>query len=106
MTCDHHVFYNDHAMYNTGMYYFMYVNLELGYGWNETAELAIQTAQNNLPAINVFDPKLYVTTSKELAKMGTVDLISGIGGILGLFIGASFLSHIDAFVLIVKLVLA
>ena len=41
-----------------------------------------------------YDHLAYTQISKE-AKLETVDLVSGIGGLLGLFLGMSFLSFAE-----------
>lgn len=51
--------------------------------------------QREFVSINVYFLELHYTNIKQLAKTEKFDLISKIGGILGLFLGMSFLSFIE-----------
>jgi hypothetical protein len=52
--------------------------------------------------LNVYYDKLsYIQISKD-AKIEIVDLVSGIGGLLGLFLGMSFLSFAEFLEMIVE----
>ena len=46
-------------------------------------------------SLTIFYSSLKYTEIKQLVKMGVIDLICAIGGILGLFIGASILSFVE-----------
>ena len=48
-------------------------------------------------SINIFYDDLSYTAITEDAKMSQVDLVSNLGGLLGLFIGISFLSFGEIF---------
>ncbi len=52
-------------------------------------------ANNNLLAIFIYYSSLEYTYSNQIAKMNTFDLISNLGGLLGLFIGMSFVNIIE-----------
>ncbi len=52
-------------------------------------------ANNNLLAIFIHYSSLEYTYSNQIAKMNTFDLISNLGGLLGLFIGMSFVNIIE-----------
>jgi hypothetical protein len=45
--------------------------------------------------INVYYSDLKYTVLKQIAKMSLIDLISNLGGLLGLFVGISFLTLIE-----------
>ena len=51
----------------------------------------------NLFKINVFYDELKLTTVSQKAKISFESLISDIGGTLGVFLGASFLSFMEIF---------
>ena len=53
--------------------------------------------KKNHLALNIFYDSYSYTTIQEVAKMDILDLISNIGGTLGLFIGMSFLSFAEVF---------
>ena len=53
-------------------------------------------SSNNLK-LNIYYDSLSFTTNDEVAKMDLIDLISNIGGTLGLFTGVSFLSNGEIF---------
>ena len=56
--------------------------------------------------MNVFYSELKYTEIMQQPKATLVDLICGIGGILGLFVGASFLSIIELLEASIAVVLA
>ena len=58
-------------------------------------DVSIEELRNNLLAINVYYSKLNYKSYQESAKTQMVDLVSGIGGTIGLFLGVSFLSFIE-----------
>ena len=49
---------------------------------------------------------LYFTTVDELPQMSILNLVAEIGGLLGLFIGASFLSIAEFFGDLIRLILS
>lgn len=59
----------------------------------------------NLVFFNIFYTDLKYTSISEIVKMYVLDLISNIGGNLGLFIGISFLSFVEIIELIIELIL-
>ena len=59
-----------------------------------------QITKNNSLVLNIFYDSLSYTTIQEIAKMESTDLISNIGGTLGLFLGISFLSFGEIFEII------
>ena len=65
---------------------------------------SIDTFKRNHLSLNVFYDSLTYTTIEELAKTELIDLISSIGGTLGLFIGVSVLSMAESFELIFLLI--
>jgi hypothetical protein len=58
----------------------------------------------NITGFNVYYADSTYTTITELAKQEFLDLISNIGGNLGLFIGISFLSFAEIFELLFEIV--
>ena len=55
----------------------------------------VQDIKENFVEIKVYYPKLEYTRIDEFAKITELDLISNIGGTMGLFLGMSFLSLIE-----------
>ena len=58
---------------------------------------AYDILKKSLVSINVFYSDLKYTSVSQIPKVSLEDLISNIGGTLGLFIGISFLSFIEIF---------
>ena len=56
--------------------------------------------------INVFFERLYSTTVQESAKTSITDLIGSLGGLLGLFLGASFMSLLETAEILTKLLIS
>ena len=54
--------------------------------------LSYEDLQNSVVAFNVYYDDLKYTIISEVAKSSPTDLASNMGGLLGLFIGVSFLS--------------
>ena len=54
-------------------------------------------------SITVFYPELKYTLIEQKPKSEMADLVSSIGGLLGLFVGVSFLSFIEIFELIFEI---
>ena len=61
------------------------------------------TLKNSVLAVNVYYEELVYTKFTQLPKMTILDLISNIGGILGLFIGMSFLSFAEIISIMIKI---
>ena len=57
--------------------------------------ISLYDLRNNVLAINVYYSKLNYKSYQEFAKTEMVDLVSNIGGTIGLFLGVSFLSFIE-----------
>lgn len=53
--------------------------------------------KNNLMKLEVYYEELKVTTITQIAKTSGIDLISSIGGLMGMCLGASFLSIVEYF---------
>lgn len=62
--------------------------------------------RKNILSINVFYTSLSYQSFTEVAKIQISDLVSSIGGTLGLFLGVSFLTFIEIFDLFFYLLLA
>ena len=60
--------------------------------------------QNSVIAFNVYYDDLKYTTITENPSVSSIDLISNMGGILGLFIGVSFLSFIEPLEMIMEII--
>ena len=61
------------------------------------SDFSMMLNKKNHLALNIFYDSYSYTTIQEVAKMDILDLISNIGGTLGLFIGMSFLSFAEVF---------
>ena len=62
--------------------------------------------RKSVAAVNVFYSELKYTEIRQQPKATLVDLICGVGGILGLFVGASFLSIVELLEASIAVVLA
>lgn len=62
--------------------------------------------RRNLLSFTIFYNHLIYTRYSELEKLNIIDLISSIGGTLGLFLGMSFLSFVEIIDLFLQLFLA
>ena len=69
---------------------------------NPKFKLLTENDSKNLAAINIFYNDLEYTRISQLPKMDFFDLISNIGGNLGLFIGISFLSFAEIIELFIE----
>jgi hypothetical protein len=67
---------------------------------NET--LTYDLIKQSVLSLNVYYDQLSYTQISKDAKLGLVDLISGIGGLLGLFLGMSFLSFVELIEIILE----
>lgn len=68
--------------------------------------LTIEELRSSVLALNVYYPSLSFQSFSEVEKVSMVDLVAGIGGTLGLFLGVSFLSFIELFDLVFCLIIA
>lgn len=59
------------------------------------SKISFERLKRNILSVNVFYDELKYVSFQELEKTSTIDLVAGIGGTLGLFIGVSFLSLIE-----------
>lgn len=72
---------------------------------NFTANLTYENVRKSAVGVFIYYSDLKYTLIKENKKMILVDLISSIGGTLGLFIGISFLSFLEIFEILFEVVL-
>lgn len=68
-------------------------------------DMTVAELRENMLGINVYYNTLSYISFTESAKTELVDLVAGIGGTLGLFLGISFLSFIEIFDLLFYLFL-
>lgn len=59
------------------------------------SQLTYESLKRNILQINVYYGDLGYERYEEISKMSWIDLISSIGGTLGLFLGMSFLSFVE-----------
>lgn len=64
-----------------------------------------EALKKSLLQLNVYYGELSYEVYSESEKTSLVDLVSGIGGTLGLFLGMSFLSFVEFIDLIVQIIL-
>ena len=69
---------------------------------NSRIEIDNDLLKKSLALINIFYEDLKYTKVSQIAKMNFEDLLSNVGGTLGLFIGISFLSIIEVFDLLLQ----
>lgn len=62
--------------------------------------------RNNLARVEVYYDRFSYTSIKQAPSMTLISLISSTGGLLGLFLGMSFLSFVEIFDLIMSLLTA
>ena len=74
-------------------------------GFYSDDNLTIDDVRSRMLAVNVHYSSLAYQSFTESPKTEVVDLVSSIGGTLGLFLGVSFLSFIEIFDLIVCLLI-
>lgn len=75
-------------------------------GFTSDSNLTINDVRSRMLAVNVHYASLAYQSFSESPKTEVVDLVSSIGGTLGLFLGVSFLSFIEIFDLVVCLLIA
>lgn len=74
--------------------------------FNNRTDVSIDELKRNILAFSVFYSDLNYESLMDTKKMEYVDLIAGIGGTLGLFLGMSFLSFFEVFDLLFQLLFA
>lgn len=68
--------------------------------------LDISEIKKHVASFNIYYDELKYTNITQLAKLTEVDLLAGIGGFSGLFLGASFLTFTELFELILTILMA
>lgn len=63
--------------------------------FNNRSNMTLEELRANLLAINIFYSELSYRKFYEIKKMDVIDLVSNVGGTLGLFLGMSFLSFVE-----------
>lgn len=63
--------------------------------FNNRTNVTLEELRSNLLCISVFYSDLSYRKFYEIQKVDIIDLISNIGGTLGLFLGMSFLSFVE-----------
>jgi len=61
-------------------------------------------SSDNITAIYVFYEDLKYTLISQQPKLQFIDLISNIGGSLGLFVGISFISFLELFEILIEII--
>ncbi len=74
-----------------------------GFG-NDSSKITHGSLRRSVFGLNVYYDELNFAKTSEVEKTSVIDLIAAIGGYLGLTIGISFLSFVDMFDFIIKLV--
>lgn len=66
--------------------------------FNFTGEnLTYEDIKKSILALNIYYDELKYTLVEEIKKIETFDLISNLGGIMGLFLGVSFVTFFEIF---------
>lgn len=65
--------------------------------------LSYEQIKSNMIAISIYYAELSYEQYDELEKIGLTDLVSSIGGTLGLFLGMSFLSFVEIIDIILQI---
>lgn len=65
------------------------------YYGNATSQVTLDQLKNNLLAVDIYYSDMKYTSIEEIEKTSFLDLVAGVGGTLGLFIGMSFLSFFE-----------
>lgn len=73
------------------------------YAADTTKPLAFDSLKRNIIKFSVFYGDLGYERYEELANMRLIDLVSNIGGTVGLFLGMSFLSFLELFDIILQI---
>lgn len=72
--------------------------------FNNRTNVTLEELRRNILAINVYYATMSYQSISESEKMNYVDLISTVGGTLGLFLGMSFLSFFEFIDLILHII--
>ena len=72
--------------------------------YTNPSDLTYDSLKRNLVQISVFYRDLGYQQLEELENMSLLDLISGFGGTLGLFLGMSFLSFIEILDVVLQII--
>lgn len=67
------------------------------------SQVTYEQLKNHLIALDIYYSDMKYTLIEEIEKTKFLDLVSGVGGTLGLFIGMSFLSFFEIFDVIIEL---
>ena len=70
----------------------------------DSIKLSYQELNNSIVAVNVYYDELTYTRVSQSPKMSFEDLLSNVGGTLGLFIGISFLSFAEIFEILFQVI--
>ena len=68
-------------------------------------EIKHENIRESILKLNVYYEHLYFVRISETAKMDFFNLVSGVGGTMGLFIGISFMSFLEIFQLCFRIIL-
>ena len=66
--------------------------------------LSSDNLKNSLLAFNIYYQDLSYSEITQIPKSDIIDLVSGMGGLLGLFIGVSFLSFAEVIEVILEII--
>jgi hypothetical protein len=69
-------------------------------------DLSLDKLKQSIVKLSIFYDELRYTEIVESERMTLVDLLSGLGGVLGLFLGASLLSFLEIAEIIAELLMA
>ena len=74
--------------------------------FNNKTDLDIFTLRESVLSLNVYYDSFEVTNIEENAQMQSTDLVAGVGGTLGLFLGISLLSLFEFVEITLEIVLS
>ena len=64
----------------------------------------LEKLKEKIAAVNVFFPRLEETEIEESQSISKLTMVSNLGGILGLFLGISFLSFFEIFEVLIEII--
>ena len=69
------------------------------------SNITLEDLRASVVAFSIYYPDFKYTVIEQLPKMQLVDAVSNFGGLLGLFVGVSFLSFVELFECLIQIVL-
>ena len=90
----------NYITYNTSISYSQYPSVQLREDYSSLFNISSDNIKDNILSVNVFFQDLYVIKSETIISYTGISFLADVGGLVGLFLGASIVAIVEVVILI------